>query len=328
VEHRPFGRTGLQVSCLALGAMNFGSTTWGCSERDAAEIFGVYRDAGGNIVDTANIYANGESERIVGRLVASCRDEFIVASKVGFPLPGGHPSGLTPARIRESLLETLRRLETDHLDLLQLHAYDERVPLAETLGALDDLVAEGLIRFAGSSNYFSWQLADADRVAREAGVAPLVSTQLMYNLVRRDIEREHLPYARGGRLAVIAYSPLHGGHLASGWQSREELPADSRALANPDVYLADEKRLFSVARTLVEHSEALGASPGHVALAWVVRNPDLSTTLTSARTADELTDQLHALSLDADEVFWDALDRATAPPHSYPTDFYDRLATR
>ncbi|HEY6533354.1 MAG TPA: aldo/keto reductase [Acidimicrobiales bacterium] len=328
MELRRFGRTEMEVSSIALGAMNFGSAPWGCSEEDAAQILRVYRDAGGNLVDTANIYANGESERILGRLIAGCRDELLIASKVGFPVPGGHPPGVTAARVRESLVATLQRLATDHLDLLQLHAFDARVPLDETLGALSDLVAEGLIRFAGSSNYFAWQLAEADRLAGERAVAHLASTQLMYNLVRRDIEREHLPYARSTELAVIAYGPLHGGHLAAGWLSRAELAPDSRALANPDVYLADEDRLFAVTRALVEHSQALGVAPGRVALAWVVRNPDVSTTLTAARTANELTEQLEALTLDADDAFWRSLDAATALPESYPSDFYDRLAGR
>jgi 1-deoxyxylulose-5-phosphate synthase len=323
-----FGRTDLFVSPLALGAMNFGVSGWGCDEATAAEILRTYRDAGGNVIDTANVYARGESERILARLLAGNRDELVLAGKVGFPTLGGGPAGLAPESIRASLLGSLERLGTDHLDLLQLHAFDPRVPLDETLSALDELVSEGLIRYAGSSNFFAWQLAVADRIAGERTLVGLVSTQVMYNLVRRDIEREHLPYAQHAGLGVIAYGPLHGGHLAGGWRSRDDIPQDSRALANPDVYLADEDRLFSVTATLVEHSEKLGATPGQVALAWVVRRRGVTTTLTSARSAGELTEQLRAFGLDADESFWESLDRATTLPAGYPTDFYERLHAR
>jgi aryl-alcohol dehydrogenase-like predicted oxidoreductase len=151
---------------------------------------------------------------------------------------------------------------------------------------------------------------------------------MMYNLIRRDVEREHLGYATHVGVALIAYGPLHGGQLASAWRSRDDLPADSRAVQNPDVYLADEERVFAVTRSLVTHAEQIGATPGQVALAWVLRNPAVTTTLTAARSADELRSQLGACTLDADDSFWASLDLATAMPPSYPTDFYDRLTRR
>lgn len=323
-----FGRTDLLVAPICLGAMNFGTPGWGCDEDTATEIVRVYRDAGGNFFDTANIYGGGQSERILGRLVAGSRDEVVLASKVGFPSPGGGPWGLGPDNIRASLEGTLQRLGTDHLDLFQMHSFDASVPLAETLGALDALVDEGLIRHAACSNFFAWQIAHAATLAARNSWRELVSAQMMYNLIRRDLEREHFGYAQATGLALIAYGPLHAGQLAGGWRSREELPADSRALEQPDVYLADEARVFAVTAAVVEHAQQIGATPGQVALAWVVRQPAITSTLTAARSADELREQLGVFELGVDESFWTSLDRATASPPSYPTDFYERLSRR
>jgi aryl-alcohol dehydrogenase-like predicted oxidoreductase len=328
MEPIPFGTTDVEVTPLCLGAMNFGTPGWGCDADAAADIVRVYRDAGGIMFDTANIYGGGESERILGNLVAGSRNEVILASKVGFPAPGRTEWGLAPSNLRGSLEGTLERLGTDYLDLYQLHSFDASVPLEDTLGTLHELVDEGLIRCAGASNFFAWQLAYADTIARTRSFHGLVSAQMMYNLVRRDLEREHVGYAREVGLALIAYGPLHGGHLAAGWQSRAELPPDSRAVENPDVYLADEARLFAVTDALVTHAEQIGATPGQVALAWVLRNPAITTTLTAARSADELREQLAAFTLDADDDFWSSLDRATALPPSYPSDFYERLTAR
>lgn len=323
-----FGRTELRVAPLCLGTMNFGTPGWGCDEQAAAEIVGVYRDAGGNFFDTANIYGGGESERILGRLLAGCRDDVVIASKVGFPSPDGGRWGLAPAGIRASLEGTLQRLGVDHLDLYQIHAFDAAVPLEETLGALDALIDDGLIRHAGCSNFFVWQIALAATFTARNSWRELASAQMMYSLVRRDLEREHFPYAQAFGTALIAYSPLHGGHLAAAWRSRDQMPADSRAVENPDVYLSDEDRVFSVTAAVVDRAEQIGATPGQVALAWAVRQPAITSTLTAARSAHELQEQLLALSLDADESFWDSLDSASAMPLSYPTDFYARIAAR
>jgi aryl-alcohol dehydrogenase-like predicted oxidoreductase len=308
--------------------MNFGTPDWGCDEAAASEIVRVFRDAGGNFFDTANIYGAGESERLLGRLLAGSRDDVVIASKAGFPMPGDEGPRLTPEKLRSSLLGSLERLKTDRLDLLQLHAFDPAVPLAETLGGIDALVREGLVRYAGSSNFFAWQLALVDTVAQMNDMPRLASAQMMYSLVRRDIEREHVGYAQSSGLALIAYGPLHGGHLAAGWLGPEDLPAHSRAVANPDVYLADAPRVFAVTLAVVDHARRIGATPGQVALGWTLRAPGITTTLTAARSADELREQLGALTLDADDGFWSSLDGATALPPSYPDDFYARLVAR
>ena len=325
----PFGTTELRVAPVCLGAMNFGTPGWGCDEAEAARIVAVYRDAGGNFFDTANVYGGGESERILGRLVGADRQRVVIASKVGFPSPdGGGGGGLSPKNIRSSLVATLGRLGTQYLDLFQIHAFDPTVPAEEYLGELNALVTEGLIRYAGCSNYFVWQIAVSAAVAERNGWQSLASAQMMYSLIRRDLEREHFGYAEATGLALIAYSPLHGGQLASAWRSPAELPGDSRAVSQRDVYLSDADRVFGVTGALVEHADRVGATPGQVALGWVLRQPAITATLTAAQSATELESQLAALSLDADESFWDSLDAATALPPSYPADFYARLKAR
>ena len=328
MERAQFGRTDLEVTPLCLGAMNFGAPDWGCDADAAAGIVATFRDAGGNFFDTANIYGLGESERILGALLADGRDEMVIASKVGFPSPQGGPGGLSPQNLRASLEGTLERLGTSYLDLYQLHAFDTSVPLEDTLGALRDLVDEGLVRYAGCSNFFAWQIAHAQTVAQGQGWPGLASAQMMYSLIRRDLEREHFGCATATCVALIAYGPLHGGQLAAAWRSPDDLPSDSRAVQNPDVYLSDAERVFAVTASLVEHATRIGATPGQVALAWVLREPAIAATLTAARSAAELTEQLRAFELDADDGFWTSLDEATALPLSYPTDFYDRLRAR
>jgi 1-deoxyxylulose-5-phosphate synthase len=328
LERVRFGATDLEVTPICLGAMNFGTPDWGCDASAAAEIVASFRDAGGNFFDTANIYGLGESERLLGRLLADSRDEMVIASKVGFPSPQGGTGGLSPQNLRASLEGTLERLGTSYLDLFQLHAFDASVPLDETLGALKALIDEGLVRYAGCSNFFAWQIAHGQTIAHAQGWQGLVSAQMMYSLIRRDIERENIAYAVETDLAVIAYGPLHGGQLAAAWRSADELPPDSRAVQNPDVYLSDAERVFTVTVSLVEHADRIGATPGQVALAWVLRNPAIATTLTAARSASELEEQLRAIDLDADAAFWASLDAATAMPSSYPSDFYDRLRAR
>jgi aryl-alcohol dehydrogenase-like predicted oxidoreductase len=323
-----FGTTQLRVAPVCLGAMNFGTPGWGCDEAEAARITAVYRDAGGNFFDTANVYGGGESERILGRLVGGTREQVVIASKVGFPSPDGGGGGVSPRNIRSSLLATLGRLSTDYLDLFQIHAFDPTVPYEEYLGELNALVAEGLIRYAGCSNYFVWQIAVSAAVAQRNRWQSLASAQMMYSLIRRDLEREHFGYAEATGLALIAYSPLHGGQLASAWRSPAEVPGDSRAVSQRAVYLSDADRVFGVTAALVEHAKLIGATPGQVALGWVLRQPAITATLTAAQSAAELESQLEALSLDADEAFWDSLDAATALPPSYPADFYARMKAR
>jgi aryl-alcohol dehydrogenase-like predicted oxidoreductase len=309
--------------------MNFGMPGWDCDRAEAGRIVKVFRDAGGNFFDTADVYGGGASEEILGSLLRSEGDEVVIATKVGLP-NGADPNarGTSAKHIQLAVEGSLRRLGVDYIDLYQVHHFDHQVPLEKTMGALERLVNAGKVRYVGSSNFYAWQIADAANIALQRGLSPFISTQMMFNLVRRDIEREHIDVCQRHGLGIIAYGPLHAGLLAAGWATREELPADSRVAMVPDAYLADEERVFSITRSLVDHARQAGIRPGQSALAWELRQKGLTSTLTAALTARELEDQLCSLSVEVDDAVWMSLDRATRLPASYPQDFYERQAQR
>jgi aryl-alcohol dehydrogenase-like predicted oxidoreductase len=329
MDYRALGHSGLIVSHICLGTMNFGMPGWGCDSTEAGRIVNEFRDAGGNFFDTANVYGDGTSEEILGGLLRSQRDSVVIATKVGLPT-GTDPNarGTSAKHIEAAVEGSLRRLGLDYIDLYQVHHFDRQVPLEETMGALHRLVNAGKVRYLGCSNFYAWQIADAANLASQRGLSPFISAQMMFNLVRRDIEREHIDVSERHGLGILAYGPLHAGMLAAGWTTREDLPADSRVAMVPEVYLADEERAFSVTRVLVDHARQAGITPGQLALAWVLRQRGVTSALTAAQTAGELRDQLASLSVEVDEALWDSLDSATRLPVSYPQDFYQRQVTR
>jgi aryl-alcohol dehydrogenase-like predicted oxidoreductase len=329
VERTHLGRSGLTVSRLCLGAMNFGTPGWGCDAETAAETVRVYRDAGGDFFDTANVYGGGASEEILGQILKGSRDQVVIATKVGMTVaPADVHAGVSRKHIRTSIEGSLRRLATDYIDLYQVHHYDRSVPIDETLGALDDLVHAGLVRYIGCSNYFAWQIAEAVGRSDAHGLERFVSAQLMYNLVRRDIEKEHAGCAQQLGVGLIGYGPLHAGLLANGWTEPSQIPSESRLATFPDVYLGDRDRAFSIAGAVTDVANELDSTPGQLALGWVLANPDVSAVLTAAQNPTELVEQLAAVTLDIPTHIMEKLDRASALPIGYPADFYLRQDER
>jgi aryl-alcohol dehydrogenase-like predicted oxidoreductase len=329
MEYTRLGRSGLVVSRICLGAMNFGTPEWGCDRDVAAEIVATFRDAGGDFFDTADVYGDGASEEMVGELLRGCRNDVVIATKVGLPTSASGIGGGHSARhLRRAIEASLRRLGTEYVDLYQLHHFDRAVPLEETLGVLDDLVREGKVRYAGCSNYLAWQIAEAQSIAALRGYRGLASVQMMYNLIRRDIEREHVEYVRRSGVGLIAYGALHAGLLASGWTSRDEVPPNSRVAMIPEVYLNDESRAFAITATVVRLADEAGVTPGQLALAWALRNDAVSAVLTAADNASQLAEHLLATELDVPSAVMSELDALSALPPSYPTDFYQRLHAR
>jgi len=329
MDYRALGHSGLKVSQICLGTMNFGMPGWGCDHGEAGRIVKVFRDAGGNFFDTADVYGGGASEEILGDLLRSERDEVVIATKVGLPM-GTDPNsrGTSAKHVQIAVEGSLRRLGVDYIDLYQVHHFDHQVPLEETMYALNRLVTAGKVRYVGCSNFYAWQIADAANLSFQRGLSPFISAQMMFNLIRRDIEREHIEVSQRHGLGILAYGPLHAGLLAAGWTTREEIPVDSRIATVSDVYLADEERAFSVTRALLDHARQAGIRPGQMALAWVLRQTGVTAALTAALTARELEDQLCSLSVEVDDTIWESLDRATRLPASYPKDFYERQAAR
>jgi len=320
MEQRYVGRSGLRVSRLGLGTMTWGRDT---DEHEARDMLLTFRAAGGTLLDTAAGYADGDSECVIGRLLGGvvAREEVVLATKGGI-------SRRTGARVvdvsRRTLLAeldgSLRRLGTDHVDLWQVHTWSDRVPVEETLAALDTAVHSGRARYAGVSNYSGWQTAYAATWQRcWPGRAGLVSTQVEYSLLARGVEREVLPAAGALGLGVLAWSPLGRGVLTGKY--RTGTPADSRG-ASP--HFADfvgrylDGRSRRIVDAVVTAADGLGVSPVDVALAWVRDRPGVSAAIVGARTAAQLRGSLTCEQVDLPAEIRAALDDVSAPELDYP----------
>ncbi len=320
MEQRTVGRSGLVVSRLALGTMTWGRDT---DEDDAAAQLSAFVDAGGTLVDTADVYVEGESERVLGRLLREVvpRDEVLIATKA-FGATGGAAMarGASRGHLLSALDASLRRLGVDHIDLWQLHAWDADTPLEETLAALDMAVTSGRVRYVGVSNYSGWQTAQAATWQRAwPGRAPVVSTQMEYSLLERGVEREVLPACSALGLGLFPWSPLGRGVLTGKY--RHATPSDSRG-ASPhfkgfvdDLLGADSAR---VVESVATAADGLGTSPLAVALAWVRDRPGVTAPIVGARTVGQLQASLAVEELTLPEQIRTALDDVSAPAMSYP----------
>lgn len=327
MQIRKLGRTGLKVSHLCLGTMTFGNAQWGCDEATSHKIVDAFLDAGGNFLDTADVYADGVSEEITGRALRGRRHQVVLATKVAGPVgPGPNDVGLSRRHILDAVDASLRRLGTDFIDLYQVHGYDPTTPLDETLRALDDLVRAGKVRYIGCSNYSAWQLMKALGISRELGTARFDCLQPQYSLVCRSIEREHLPLCREEGVGVIPWSPLGGGLLTGKIRRDAGPPPDSRAAVdemNRERFRSE--RNLAIAECVAEVARELGRTPSQVALAWVAQQPGVTAPIFGARTLEQLHDNLGAADLVLEPAVLDRLDRVSALPLEYPYDFHQRI---
>ena len=320
MKQRHLGRSGLVVSRLALGTMTWGRDT---DEDDAAAQLLAFYEAGGTLVDTADTYAGGESERVLGRLLADVvpRDEMIVATKAyGVVGPGPMGRGTSRGHLLSALDASLRRLQLDHIDLWQLHSWDHVTPWEETMAAVDAAVASGKVRYAGVSNYSGWQLgATAAHQRALPGRFPLLSNQVEYSLLQRGVEREVVPAAQELGIGLLPWSPLGRGVLTGKY--RNGAPADSRGGTEHykgfvEPYLDDRAR--SVVDAVLTAADGLGVSPVAVALAWVRDRPGVVAPIVGARTSAQLQASLAAEQVVLPDVVRSALDDVSAPEVGYP----------
>jgi aryl-alcohol dehydrogenase-like predicted oxidoreductase len=331
MEQRQLGRSGVRVSELGLGTMTFGRE---CDEATSRSILDRFIDAGGTFVDTANNYGEpgGASETILGRALAGRRDSVVLATKVRFSTGDGtNDRGLSRRHVRMSVDASLRRLQTDWIDLLQVHSWDPVTPLAETLATLDDLVRGGKVRYIGASNFTGWQLATANGLAAQHSWEPFVSYQGNYSLVGRELEREVLPYCTYAGLGVLPYGPLGGG-LLTGKYHRGEPPRDGTRAASDGLGAEGmsrrmTERAFATADAVGEVAAESGRTPAQVALNWVTNRPEVTSSLVGARTVDQLEDNLGSVGwrLDAEHV--DRLDRSSRIRVGYPLEFQEWMAS-
>jgi aryl-alcohol dehydrogenase-like predicted oxidoreductase len=326
MEQRRLGATGLYVSRLALGTMTWGRDT---DEDEAAMQLTAFVDAGGTLVDSADVYCDGESERVLGRLLSDVvpRSDVLIATKaVGRTGPGPMGRGASRGHLLAALDASLERLGTDHVDLWQLHAWDDATPIEETLAACDAAVSSGRARYVGVSNFTGWQTAQAATWQRAwPGRTPLVSTQVEYSLLQRGVEREVVPAAEALGMGVLAWSPLGRGLLTGKY--RHSTPSESRGASAQWQGFIDGLRSAKADRiveAVITAAEGLGTTPLAVALAWVRDRPGVVAPIVGARTAQQLQSSLDADGVRLPAAIRTALEDVSAPPFTYPERRSDR----
>ncbi|MGH8183652.1 MAG: aldo/keto reductase [Rhodanobacteraceae bacterium] len=337
-QYFTLGRSGLRVSRLALGSMTFGSSWgWGADERVARGMFDRYLAVGGNFVDTADLYTNGESETLLGKFIADngSRDRVVLSTKFSYNAEAGNPNagGNGRKNILRAVEGSLRRLNTDYIDLYLLHTWDRITPAEEVLRTLDDLVRAGKIRYAGLSDVPAWYAARIQTLAQAHGLQPLVNLQLQYSLVERNIEREFTPMALELGYGITAWSPLGMG-LLSGKYRASQNGADSGSDGRLQLFkqgaipaLQDKftPRNFAIVAEVENLSKAHGLSMAQVAIQWAARQPSIGSVILGARTLEQFDDNLAALDKPLPDEALRKLDEVSALPQQFPYSFFDAV---
>ena len=317
------GNTGLFVSPICLGTMTFGGR---CDEAEAARIADAALDAGVFFWDTADMYTSGASEGIVGRLAAGRRDRLVLATKAYADMGGGaNDRGLSARHLIEACEASLRRLNTDWIDLYYLHVPDDGTPIEESLRAMEDLRRSGKVRYIAASNYRAWQVCDMWHVARDQGWAPVSAVQPLYNLANRDIEGELLPMCEAKGIGVVSYSPLARGVLTNKYAGGQA-PADSRLAHSNARFLRAEWRAESVAvaAALARLAETRGCTTSQLATAWALANRNIDSVIIGPRTLNQALDGLGAADVTWDAELEEACDALVAPgAHTGPSGSVD-----
>jgi aryl-alcohol dehydrogenase-like predicted oxidoreductase len=315
------GRSGLRVSPLSLGTMTFGEDNgWGASPQTSEAILAEYLDRGGNVVDTANTYTNGHSEKIIGDFFAArpgLRERVVLSTKFFANLHPGDPNGGGAGRkaIIGQLDESLRRLRTDHVDLYWLHGWDRRAPIEETLRALDDLVTAGKVRYVGFCNVPAWVVAQSQTIAHFRGWAPVTALQIEYSLLERTSEGELLPMADALGVGVLPWSPLRGGRLSGKYVRDGGAPPDSPRAGHMG---GPTEREWDIIDAVARVAAEIGVGSAEVALAWLRHRPAVTSTLIGARTVEQLRANLASLEVTLTPEQLAALDEASTPSLGFP----------
>lgn len=296
MEYRILGRTGVRVSQLCFGTMSFGGDA---DAETSAAMFHRCREEGINFFDCANVYADGRSEKILGDLIKGSRDEIVLTSKVGQSVGDGvNAEGLSRRHIIEQIEVSLRRLDTDHIDIYFVHRFDPDTPIEETLRALDDLVSMGKILYPAVSNWAAWRIATALGISAREGLASFECVQPMYNLVKRQAEVEILPLVQEEGLGVISYSPLGGG-LLTGKYSTGQRPESGRLVENEGYMKRYGKSVYyETAERFSAHAEERGLHPATLAVAWVMSHPAITAPIIGARNVEQLEASLAAVDVE------------------------------
>ncbi|NRB52713.1 MAG: aldo/keto reductase [Saprospiraceae bacterium] len=294
MEYKNLGRAGVKVSSLCFGTMTFGD---GADEKTSATLYGMCRDKGINFFDCANVYAKGESERILGRLIKSHRDEVVIATKAYFKTSDDiNGRGLSRFHLTKSLEQSLKRLDTDYVDLFYLHHFDEETPIEESLSTLNDFVRQGKVLYLGLSNFAAWQVMKSISITQLQNLAPISCIQPMYNLLKRQCESELLPMAASERLGVFPYSPLAGGWLSGKYINAE--PAVGR-FKTSKMYQKryEQERNKETTQAFLDFAKESNYHPVSLAIAWVGSNPNITAPIIGARNEQQLGPALDSIDL-------------------------------
>lgn len=326
---RTLGRSGLRVSPITLGAMTFGDGSWGADDQTSTALLGRYLDAGGNFIDTANAYNGGRSEETIGAYLGKhpgLRDRLVIATKFGAGMFPGDPNGGGAGRkaILQQAEGSLRRLDTDYIDLYWQHNWDRHTPLEETISTLNDLVRAGKIRYIGLSDTPAWAVARAATIAELRGWAHVTAIQVEYSLLRRTVEGQLFGAARELGLGVTTWSPLASGVLTGKYTRENTVPEGSGRTWQAARHLTEET--FAALDLLHRIADELGASVAAVALAWVRQQPEVTSTIIGARTVEQLEANLASLQITIPAPQLAALDEMTRPQLEFPAELLKNIA--
>jgi aryl-alcohol dehydrogenase-like predicted oxidoreductase len=332
MRYRLLGRSGLRVSELCLGTMTFGEEWgWGAAKEESRRIYDAFREAGGNFVDTANVYTNGTSERFLGEFLEGHRGQVVLATKYTNAAPGNDPNAA--GNHRKSMVQaaeaSLKRLRTDYIDLYWVHIWDQITPLEEVMRAFDDLVRQGKVLYAGVSDMPAWAVARANTLAELRGWTPFVGLQIEYSLLERTPERELLPMAKALGLGVTAWSPLAGGVLTGKYAGRAQGQSAGR-YDNEGMrqFLGDAGRAEAVVRELQAVAREAGRPPAQVALAWLRYRSVPVIPIVGARRLDQVRDNLASVGVRLDPKQVGRLDAASRIELGFPHDFFAKDMVR
>lgn len=313
MQYKVLGKTGMKVSSLCFGTMSFGGIA---DERTSTEMFNTCRERGINFFDCANVYEKGNSEIILGKLIRECRDEVVITSKVYFPTGDGvNAGGASRYHIVRAIEASLKRLDTDYIDLYFIHRFDAATPIQETLRVLDGLVTQGKVLYLGASNFAAWQVTKALGISAKEGWSRFECIQPMYNLVKRQAEVEILPMALSEQVGVISYSPLAGG-LLTGKYNQGLKPNVGRMLSNQMYQLRyGDQGLYEIAEKFTAVANEVGIHPVPLAIAWVAQHPAITAPIIGARNLEQLHRSLESADIQMTEALYDRISSLSpAPP--------------
>ena len=322
------GRSGLRVSPFCLGAMTFGEEWgWGADEKQSAKVIARYTDQGGNFIDTANVYTKGHSEKIVGDCIGKHpgkRSRAVIATKFFGSMRAGDPNsgGAGRKAVMAACEQSLRRLQTDYIDLYWMHCWDRFTPIDETMRTLDDLVSSGKIRYIGFSDTPAWKVVEAQMLARIRGWAPLSALQIEYSLLERTVEGSLIPMAREFGLGVTPWSPLKSGALSGKFTRANKGKVDAKRGEWVTSNLTE--KTYDLIDLLIKIGKVHKASPAQIALAWVQGQPGVASTIIGARTVEQLDDNLKGLDLKLESDELESLAKLTEPSLEFPAGFIQR----